>query len=72
MFTYDLLIDKQLKLWLLKVNSQPSQNCLKNLLDKNFNSIMKNVMDLFNCCQDDNCCNVSNTDFSKIINVKVR
>jgi len=72
MFTYDFLIDKQLKLWLLKVNSQPSQNCLKNLLDKNFSSLMKNVMDLFNCCQEGNCNNVSNTDFSKVINVKVR
>ena len=72
MFTYDFLIDKQLKLWLLKVNSQPSEKCLKNLLDKNFNSLMKNVIDLFNCCQEKDCCNISHTDFRKVINVKVR
>jgi len=72
MFTYDFLIDKQLKLWLLKVNSQPSQNCLKNLLDQNFNSLMQNVMDLFNCCQDNKCYDVSNTNFIKVINIKVR
>ena len=76
LFTYDFLIDKNRKLWLLKINSHPSHTCLKNLLKKTFNSIMNNVINLFNSCINNEKCKAKkisdNIKFNRIISVKVR
>ena len=76
LFTYDFLIDKNRKLWLLKINSQPSHTCLKNLLKKTFNSIMNNVINLFNSCINNEKYKAKkisdNIKFNRIISVKVR
>ena len=75
-FTYDFLIDRNTKLWLLKINSQPSQNCLQNLLKEQFEYIIKNIINIFdilgknNQVINDNQSELNN--FNKIISVKVK
>jgi len=75
-FTYDFLIDRNTKLWLLKINSQPSQNCLQNLLKEQFGSIIKNIINIFDFSQKTNQVINNNeselNNFNKIISVKVK
>lgn len=79
-FTYDFLIDRNTKLWLLKINSQPSHNCLKNLLKEQFNLIINDVVTLFDSYQKENFSNnnkqselnSSSNNFDKIISIKVK
>jgi len=77
-FTYDFLIDRNTKLWLLKINSQPSHDCLKNLLKGQFNLIINDVITLFDLYQKNKFINNNSefnnsfNNFDKIISIKVK